>query len=295
MRKRRITTSMTGTTTIKPEMLFSHLDPEIEVGTYPLFRRFPEISHFVTLRGTVVPDDPFSSFNLGRHSGEDLSRVMKNRDRLCRALSLPSSALVQPRQVHGNEVLPLLPDFFSLTDEAQAEYLSQADGLVTALPGVCVAISTADCVPLLFYDPCRRVVGASHAGWRGTVGHIARKTVEAMHRVYGSDPRDIYAAIGPSIGRPAFQVGDEVVEAFREAYPGEVPVVSPCRDDEGRHHVDLWEANRADLLSSGIIGGHLSLAAICTYARNDLFFSSRRARGKNFGRFLSGIFLHNDE
>ena len=117
---------MTGTTTIKPEMLFSHLDPEIEVGTYPLFRHFPEISHFVTLRGTVVPDDPFSSFNLGRHSGEDLSRVMKNRDRLCRALSLPSSALVQPRQVHGNEVLPLLPDFFSLTDEAQAEYLSQA-------------------------------------------------------------------------------------------------------------------------------------------------------------------------
>lgn len=279
----------------RPEMLFAHLDAEIEVGQFPLFGRFPELSHFVTLRGAVVPGDPFSTFNLGRHSGEELSRVMSNRDHLCHALSLPASSLVQPRQVHGNEVLPLLPDFFSRTVEEQTEYLSQADGLITALPGVCVAVSTADCVPLLFYDPIRRVVGASHAGWRGTVGHIARKTVEAMQHIYGCDPRDVYAAIGPSIARSAFQVGDEVVEAFREAYPCEMSIVSSCRDDAGRYHVDLWAANRADLLSAGLVDDHIALAGICTYDRNDLFFSSRRACGKNFGRFLSGIFLHNDE
>ena len=218
---------------------------------------------------------------------------MRNRAALCRALSIPSSALVQPRQVHGNEVLSIPPNFLSWKDTEQMEYVSRADGLVTDLPRVCLAVSTADCVPLLFYDSRRRVIGASHAGWRGTVGHIALRTVEVMQGIYGSNPENIYVAIGPSIGESAFEVGDEVADAFATAYPvHRRKIISPRRGDNGRHHIDLWVANCADLLSAGIRDEHISVAGICTYTRNDLFFSSRRAGGKLFGRFLSGIFLH---
>lgn len=287
-RVKKIMMSMTGTTT-RPEWERRWLADGIEVSVFSSWTHFPALTHFTTLRGEAVAGDPFSSFNLGRHSGEALSRVMQNRNRLCRALSLPAEALVQPRQVHGTEVLPLLPDFFEHTGEERVAFLSQADGLVTALPGVCVAVSTADCVPLLFYDPCRGVVGASHAGWRGTVGHIARRTVEVMQRFYGSRPCDILAAIGPSIGPEAFQVGDEVVAAFTEAYGARDIVSSRC-DADGRYHVDLWAANRADLVAAGVVPAHIVEAGVCTYERNDLFFSSRRAGGKLFGRFLTGIF-----
>ena len=163
--------SMTGMK-IKSEIVFRHLPGQIGICTFPSLDVFPGLTHFVTQRGENHPGDPFSSFNLGRHSGEDLTRVMRNRAALCRALSIPSSALVQPRQVHGNEVLSIPPDFLSWKDTEQMEYVSRADGLVTDLPRVCLAVSTADCVPLLFYDSRRRVIGASHAGWRGTVGQF---------------------------------------------------------------------------------------------------------------------------
>ena len=284
--------SMTGMK-IKSEIVFRHLPGQIGICTFPSLDVFPGLTHFVTQRGENHPGDPFSSFNLGRHSGEDLTRVMRNRAALCRALSIPSSALVQPRQVHGNEVLSIPPDFLSWKDTEQMEYVSPADGLVTDLPRVCLAVSTADCVPLLFYDSRRRVIGASHAGWRGTVGHIALRTVEVMQGIYGSNPENIYVAIGPSIGESAFEVGDEVADAFATAYPvHRRKIISPRRGDNGRHHIDLWVANYADLLSAGIRDEHISVAGICTYTRNDLFFSSRRAGGKLFGRFLSGIFLH---
>ena len=266
--------SMTGMK-IKSEIVFRHLPGQIGICTFPSLDVFPGLTHFVTQRGENHPGDPFSSFNLGRHSGEDLTRVMRNRAALCRALSIPSSALVQPRQVHGNEVLSIPPDFLSWKDTEQMEYVSRADGLVTDLPRVCLAVSTADCVPLLFYDSRRRVIGASHAGWRGTVGHIALRTVEVMQGIYGSNPENIYVAIGPSIGESAFEVGDEVADAFATAYPvHRRKIISPRRGDNGRHHIDLWVANYADLLSAGIRDEHISVAGIL------------------FGRFLSGIFLH---
>ena len=138
--------SMTGMK-IKSEIVFRHLPGQIGICTFPSLDVFPGLTHFVTQRGENHPGDPFSSFNLGRHSGEDMTRVMRNRAALCRALSIPSSALVQPRQVHGNEVLSIPPDFLSWKDTEQMEYVSRADGLVTDLHRVCMAVSTADCVP----------------------------------------------------------------------------------------------------------------------------------------------------
>ncbi|MCD8287475.1 MAG: peptidoglycan editing factor PgeF, partial [Porphyromonadaceae bacterium] len=279
-------------TTIKPDFEYHRLRGDIAIGTFSSWNVFTELAHFVTLRGKLIPNDPFSSFNLGRHSGEDLTKVLANRTALCQVLGLSPKVLIQPRQVHGQEILPLSKDFFSWEKTRQTAYLSAADGLVTDLPHICVAVSTADCVPLLFYDPHHRVVGASHAGWRGTVKHIAAHTVAVMQERYDSRPEEIYAAIGPSIGEAAFEVGDEVVEAFTEAYPTHTgTIITPRRGERRRHHVNLWEANSIDLLSAGVRPEHITLAGICTYTHNELFYSSRRAGGKLFGRFLSGIFL----
>ena len=288
---KRITMNTIGTT-ITPEIVLRRLAPEIEVCTFCTFDAFERLTHFVTTRGRVEPANPFSTFNLGRHSGEDLSAVLARRARLCEALAIPPERLVQPRQVHGNEVRIITPEYFTWNTARQGEYLSQADALVTGMTDVCVAISTADCVPLLYYDARRRVVAAAHAGWRGTVGRIASRTVGAMQAACGCDPSDIYAAIGPSIGESAFEVGDEVVADFAAAYPDyRDTVITPRRGAANRHHVDLWAANRLDLLSAGVLPEHIVTAGICTCGRNDLFFSSRRAGGKLFGRFVSGILL----
>ena len=249
------------------------------------------MTHFVTTRGEVQSENPFSTFNLGRHSGEELAAVMARRARLCDALGIAPGRLVQPRQVHGSEVLPVQPDYFSWDTERQAAYLAHADGVTTDMPGVCIAVSTADCVPLLYCDTRRRVIAATHAGWRGTVGHIAARTVEAMQRVYGSAPADISVVIGPSIGASAFEVGDEVVAEFAAAYPDRPEIILPRRGAANRHHIDLWEANRADLLAAAIPPVRIAVAGICTWQRNDLFFSSRRAGGRLFGRFVTGILL----
>lgn len=161
--------SMTGTTT-RPEWERRWLADGLEVGVFSSWTHFPALTHFTTLRGEAVAGDPFSSFNLGRHSGEALSRVMQNRNRLCRALSLPAEALVQPRQVHGNEVLPLLPDFFEHTGEERVAFLSQADGLVTgAARRVCGCLDRRLCtVALLRPLPwCGRGIACRLAGNRG--------------------------------------------------------------------------------------------------------------------------------
>lgn len=163
------------------------------------------------------------------------------------------------------------------------------DALVTNVPGVCIAVSTADCVPVLLYAPDVKTVAAIHAGWRGTVQRIVAKTVRFLIDEHGADPCLMKAGIAPSIGPDAFEVGEEVVDAFREA-GFEMPRILKRNVDTGKAHIDLWEANRLQLLSEGLSTGHIELAGICTYTHPDDFFSARRL-GIKSGRILSGIIV----
>ena len=138
------------------------------------------------------------------------------------------------------------------------------DALVTDVPEVCIAVSTADCVPVLLYAPNVKAVAAVHAGWRGTVLRIAGKTVRILMDEYGADPRLMKAGIAPSIGPEAFEVGEEVVDAFREA-GFEMSCILKRDADTGKAHIDLWEANRLQLLTEGLSVGNIELAGICTY------------------------------
>lgn len=249
-----------------------------------------DISYFVTTRHGGVSDGPYRSMNLGLHSGDAPARVLQNREILAGHLGISSDRLVTPRQIHGDGIAQLDETYFSGNEESRAQRLSEADALITDKPGIYVAVSTADCVPVLLYAPDREVVAAVHAGWRGTVQGIAAKTVGRMAQAYGCDPLQIRAGIGPSIGPEAFEVGEEVVDAFRAA-GADLSRLAMRHPQTGKAHIDLWEANRLQLLEAGLSASHVEVAGICTFTHSDQFFSARRL-GVQCGRMWSGICLN---
>lgn len=204
-----------------------------------------------------------------------------------REASLPYP-VIQGHQVHQARVAVIDRPGFTRED------LEGFDAFVTALPGVAIGVRTADCVPVLIYDPVRRVVAAVHAGWKGTVLHIAQKAIDVMHERFGSTPADMVVVIGPSIGPDSFQVGEEVAEQFKKAGfpmqdiwsfrgPGDGSPMS------GGHHIDLWKANRWLLEQAGVFPGNIQVAGIDTYT--DASFFSARREGVQCGRIINAIRL----
>ena len=197
--------------------------------------------------------------------------------------------VIQGHQVHDCRIAFI--DRPGLTREDLEGY----DAFITALPGVAIGVRTADCVPILLYDPVRRIVAAVHAGWRGTVLHIVCKTIGAMADRFGCKTHDLRAVIGPSIGPDSFQVGEEVVERFKAAgfpmkeiwtFRGE----SNGTPMSGGHHIDLWKANQWLLETYGVLPANIQIAGIDTFTDTS-FFSARR-EGTGCGRIINSIKLN---
>ena len=204
-----------------------------------------------------------------------------------RDVTLPY-AVVQPHQTHSTVVAHV--DRPGLTRED----LEGVDALVTDLQGVAIGVRTADCIPVLLYDPVHRAIGAAHSGWRGTVNMISKKTVLEMCRLFGSHPEDIRAVIGPGIGYDSFQVGEEVALTFKESgFPiDRVWSFRGARKEgtmEGGHHLDLKECVRHSLIECGVAGGNISVSGIDTYI-DERFYSARRD-GSSCGRNINAIML----
>ena len=196
--------------------------------------------------------------------------------------------VIQGHQVHGSRVAVIDRQWMN------REELEGYDAFVTNLPGVALGARTADCVPVLLYDPLHRAVAAVHAGWKGTVLHISQLAIEVMVRQYGCDPSGMRAVIGPAIGPDSFQVGEEVVAKFRDAGfpieeiwsfqgPGDGSPMS------GGHHIDLFKANRWLLEEAGVPHGNIQVHCIDTYTDTS-FFSARR-EGTACGRNINSIKL----
>lgn len=247
------------------------------------------ISHFITTRHGGVSQGNYASMNPGEYSGDDPESVRMNRQLLSDAIGISPERIFAPFQIHEAEIACIDTRFLSLTLDRQKEELNGKDALVTAVPGICIAVSTADCVPVLVYAPDKNVVAAIHAGWRGTVKQIVAKTVEYMTAHYGCDPSLMLAGIAPSICKESFEVGDEVVEVFR-ATGVDMNRIMERNTRTGKAHIDLWEANRMQLLQSGLQPEHIEVSGICTYQHHDDFFSARRL-GIKSGRILSGIMI----
>ena len=251
--------------------------------------RYEHIFHFVTTREGGISEGAYATLNPSRYTDDDPAHIQQNLSRLAQAIHLQPTQILLPHQVHQDRILDITPAFLSQSQSSQLAQLEGIDALLTAVPHVCVAISTADCVPVLLYAPDRQVVAAVHAGWRGTVLRIAQRCVEQMQQQYQCDPARLQAAIGPSISQAAFEVGEEVVEAFREA-GFELSSLMYRHPDSQKAHIDLWKANQLQLLEAGLQPAHIEIAGICTYQQVDQFFSARRL-GIRSGRILSGIYL----
>jgi len=235
---------------------------------------------FSTERGFVDADAPYDGFNITWYTDDDAQHVADCRRDLCQMLEIDDQHLVLPRQVHDTKVA-------EVTAENLGDRFEGIDALITTLPRTCIGVSTADCVPILIYDAHTRAIAAAHAGWRGTVARIGRKTIQAMQQRYGSEPENLKVAIGPSIGPDAFEVGDEVYEAFEQA---DFDMQRIAFKRNGKWHIDLWQANALDLQLMGIPEKHIEIAGVCTYQYYDQFFSARRL-GIKSGRIYTGIMI----
>lgn len=242
---------------------------------------------FSTRLGGVSPA-PWDSLNLGAARGDEPAHVAENFRRFCAAVGADPAGLVKNHQVHSGLIRRAGPAD-RLSDPA-APGTAQADGLITDQPGVCLTIFSGDCIPVLLYDPVRRVIAAAHAGWRGTAAGIAARAVEAMVRDYGCDPEHILAAIGPGIGPCCFETHADVPEGLRSGLGADAEgFIRPLPGGE-KFRVDLKGANARFLVRAGLSPAHIALCSACTACRPDLFWSHRKL-GARRGSMASVIQL----
>lgn len=248
------------------------------------------VKHGFSTRKGGVSTGIFSSMNLNFKRGDDPDAVMENYRRMAAALNMRVEDMVLSDQTHTTNVRVITEEDRGKGILKPQDY-SDVDGMITNVPGIVLVTSYADCVPLYFVDPVRKAIGLSHSGWKGTVGHIGQKTVWKMHEVYGSEPKDIVAAIGPSICQSCYEVSDDVAEAFRANFTADEVADILLDKGNGKYQLDLWKANWYVLTDAGILPEHLSVTDLCTACHPDLLWSHRKTNGQRGGlsAFLSLI------
>ena len=248
------------------------------------------VKHGFSTRKGGVSTGIFSSMNLNFKRGDDPDAVMENYRRMAAALNMRVEDMVLSDQTHTTNVRVITEEDRGKGILKPQDY-SDVDGMITNVPGIVLVTSYADCVPLYFVDPVRKAIGLSHSGWKGTVGHIGQKTVWKMHEVYGSEPKDIVAAIGPSICQSCYEVSDDVAESFRANFTADEAADILLDKGNGKYQLDLWKANWYVLTDAGILPEHLSVTDLCTACHPDLLWSHRKTNGQRGGlsAFLSLI------
>ncbi|OPY57685.1 MAG: Laccase domain protein [Pelotomaculum sp. PtaU1.Bin035] len=254
----------------------------------PFFETTGLVTHGFTTRPGGVSEGPYSALNTAFHVGDAIENVRTNRALACEALGIDPEGIVAGSQVHGDRV-----EVVEYRDKGRGartleDCLPDVDALVTAVPGVPLSSYYADCVPIFLLDPARKVVALAHAGWKGTVVKIGRKTVQRMTAGFGTNPGDCLAWIGPSIGSCCYEVDGRVIRLFQKsfAYWAMLTVAA----SPGKWRLNLWEANRRVLLDAGLLEKNIAVAGACTSCGGDLFFSYR-AQGGITGRMASLIML----
>lgn len=238
---------------------------------------------FSTRLGGVSPL-PADALSLGNFSHDERANVIENRRRFLSALGATGWPMVTAKQIHSADVRSVRD-----AEDASSEPLP-GDALTANIEKVLLAIQTADCMPILIADERTRAFASVHAGWRGTLAGIVARTVERMQQAYDSRPADLHAALGPAICAEVFEVGAEVLDAFREKYDYAETLFSNLKPD-GKGHINLNRANTQQLIDAGVSPNRIYDSGLCTWLRNDLFFSYRLERGaeKPVGRLMGVI------
>ncbi|HBA99502.1 MAG: hypothetical protein A2W86_09745 [Bacteroidetes bacterium GWD2_45_23] len=258
---------------------------------FDLLNQEKEIVHFSTTRSGGVSNGTYASFNMGNFSDDDPINIYENRQILARMFYMEMDRFIIPHQTHSTRVLSVDDSFLSLDHAASIETMYGVDATITSKKGIFLCATTADCIPIILYDKKRETIAAIHAGWKGTVGRIVEKTILEMNRHYHSSPADLIAGIGPGISQARYEVGDELIDTFvREGFDLSDGVVAFRKNTSSKWHLDLKEINRRELLRLGVAGENIEKSDLCTFEREELFFSARR-QTEHSGRMLTGIMM----
>ena len=261
----------------------------------PWILAHPDLSAGFTGRDGGVSQIPYNSLNLALHVWDDPEAVLENRRKVADSLGFRMESWTCGEQTHGSQVAVVTAADAGRGRMDRASAFQETDAMVTNVPGILLTSFYADCVPLYFFDPVYRVVGIAHAGWRGTVKEIARKTIEVMQQTYGSIPSELYTAIGPSIGDCCYEVDEAVMTHVRplienvSSRDGE-DLAYKHSTEQGRFMLNLKELNRMIMIKAGILPSHIECTTWCTSTNCDLFFSYRKGNGQT-GRMASWIGL----
>lgn len=250
--------------------------------TFPVLERIPFIKHAFSTRLGGVSTGIYSSMNLNDDRGDDPEAVRENFNLVARALDTECSRMVLSDQAHTSNVRVVTEKDAGKGLVKEQDY-RDVDGMITNVPGLMLVTSHADCVPLFFVDPVHKAIGMTHSGWKGTWKRIGRVTVEKMRESYGSDPKDIIAVIGPSICQDCYEVGEDLLSAFREEFTEQQCQAVFRPGKPGKYQLNLWQANRIILEEAGLTPKHITISGLCTSCRSDLLWSHRKTKGQRGG------------
>jgi YfiH family protein len=274
-------------------MIFKEYGNSLRLLHFENISKYPAVVHFVSTRAGGHSSPPFDSLNLGLHVGDNPGAVRRNRQRLASILDIKIDDFVLCQQVHGNSVKVVSRVTAVSEGIKKPLFAGRGDAMVTEEPGLCLMILIADCVPVLFSDSTRGVVAIAHAGWRGTVRGAARRTVQVLLDHFGCSENNIKVGIGPSIGPCCYEVGPEVIEAVKsELERADDLIIAEAPGGKGL--LDLWEANKRQLLEQGIPERNIETARLCTRCNSHLFFSYRY-HGIKSGRIAAGIMTRKNQ
>ena len=243
---------------------------------------FSNLSNYPSLIHLVSQKNPTQEyhFSLALHTDENPQKILQNRATI--QAKFPNMKFIVAHQTHSDNIA-IIKTVETKGWKSQESVIEDCDALISDKKGVMLTILTADCVPVLLFDPKRHIIGAVHAGWRGTEQEIVFKTVQKMQQEFGSNPTDIIAGVAPSIGRCCYEVGEDVAKHFfkhSEAFSKK----------EDKFMLDLPYLNRIQLLKAGLLEENIEMSKICTACEVDNYFSYRKEQGCS-GRFMSMIGL----
>lgn len=283
----------------------------IEYLTFPILTDTGIVKHLFTTRTGGVSEGIFSSMNLNFNRGDDPARVKENYARIGKILDITPDDMVLSMQTHTTNIRRVYMEDAGKGVVKPIDY-KDVDGLVTDVEGIALVTSYADCVPLYFVDRVKHAIGLAHSGWKGTAAGMGACMVDKMKEEFGSSPKDIVAAVGPSICRDCYEVSGEVADVFTELFAddkelideitaygyrsgyarGNTCVTEPGKK-AGKYQLDLWLANLLILRKAGIPLENIEVTDICTCHNPDYLFSHRASQGKRGN--LSAFLMLSDE
>lgn len=242
--------------------------------TFPTLDEYDELLHCFTTRKGGVSKGSYESMNLGFSTGDDEESVRKNFYIMTEKLGIKIKDIVETAQTHTNNIRYVTENYKGRA-MMEPEY-TDIDGLYTDKKNVVLMSFHADCNAVFFYDPVKKLIGLSHAGWRGTVTNIVGEMIKALVEL-GSNPSDLKAAISPSLGQCCFEVDKDVADLFITT---DIKYKDFMITKGKKYHFDLWEINKYNMVKEGMNGKNIDIAGLCSKCRNDLFFSHRGQKGK---------------